>query len=141
MCEVITISKHIVRLGTRTYQQKIEALRPQGYSLTRLRILNRDLENFYDLLYNQFNSISLSDYETFGEQLTQLVNTVFELKDLFDNFTLPTNVKIEVERLERNYSALHELNSDIIQFRLNQPSQKLKDLLSQASQVIKSIAV
>lgn len=120
MCEALLISNKIVRLGTRSYQQMMEAMTPDSYSVAQLSRLNRDLELFYEILYNQWDTITEEEYKTFGRQLVVMLQTLKELyltcKRIGDR-----NLDKQIELLEMNYSAIYEVNSDIVNFRIKLP--------------------
>lgn len=117
MCEASLISNKIVRLGTRSYQQMMEAMTPDSYSVAQLSRLNRDLELFYETLYNQWNTITEEEYKTFGNQLVVMLQTLKELylacKRIGDR-----NLDKQIELLGMNYSAICEVNNDIVNFRI-----------------------
>lgn len=66
MCQTTLISQNIVRLGTRSYRHRLEALVPNGDRVSSLRKLNHDLDSFYEFLYSQCNSVTEADYKVFG---------------------------------------------------------------------------
>lgn len=69
MCETAVISKNLVRLGKRTYSHRMEVATPNTYRASQLARLNRDLDNLYEMLYDQWRSVTAKDYEVFGGQL------------------------------------------------------------------------
>ncbi len=110
MCEVAVISRNVVKLGKRTFNHRLEAVVPNGYKLSQLRRLNSDIDSLYELIYEDWRSISEEEYSAFGAQFNILIDTV---KDLYDSCKGNEYLAPEVERLRMNYSALYELNSDI----------------------------
>lgn len=132
MCEALFISNKIVRLGTRSYQQMMEAMTPDTYSVAQLSRLNRDLELFYETLYNQWNTITEEEYKTFGNQLVVMLQT---LKELYLTCKRIGDRKLDkqIELLEMNYSAIYEVNSDIVNFRINLPKdENFKKIMEEA---------
>ncbi len=136
MCEATLISNKIVRLGTRSYQQMMETMTPDSYSVAQLSRLNRDLEIFYEMLYNQWNAITEEEYNTFGNQLVVMLQT---LKDLYLACKRIGDRKLDkqIELLEMNYSAIYEVNSDIVNFRINLPKDDgFKKVMEEAAKRI-----
>lgn len=110
MCEAAVISRNVVNLGKRTFNHRLEAVVPNGYKMSQLRRLNSDLDSLYELIYDDWRSISEEEYSVFGAQFKILIDTV---KDLYDSCKVNKCFEQEAERLRMNYSALYELNSDI----------------------------
>lgn len=141
MCQTAVISNEIVRLGTRSFKQRLEAMSGTQFPMTRLSRLNRCLDDFYELLYSQLNSVTYKDYEVFGPQLSVLLTT---LKDLYRTcVALPKSPggTAEVERLGRNYSALREIESDLKQFKaVKEQNTELLGLLAEAGKRMKHLA-
>lgn len=141
MCQTALISQNIVRLGTRSYRHRLEALAPNEYRVETLRKLNHDLDSFYDFLYAQCNSITEMDYHIFGEQLNSMLVTLKMLYQTCKRMPKENGMSNEAEKLKKNYSALYELNEDIKNYRIN----ALKDaewtsLLSDAGSALKMLA-
>lgn len=117
MCQTAVISKNISNLGIRTFEQSM-SLNQNIYKTRKLTFLNKGLDLLYDMLYDQFESISSEDYKVFGNNLELLLDTlnyfVKALKKLENDI-----LRNEIEKLESNYSALYELNTDIKNYRLN----------------------
>lgn len=136
MCEATLISNKIVRLGTRSYQQMMETMTPDSYSVAQLSRLNRDLELFYETLYNQWNTITEEEYKTFGGQLVVMLQTLKELYQACKRIG-NKNLDKQIELLEMNYSAIYEVNSDIVNFRINLPKdERFKRVMEEASKRI-----
>lgn len=136
MCQTEVISNTVVRLGRRSYTHRMEVARPNGYGNAQLARLNRELDALYELIYDEWRSITERDYSVFGGQLVILVKTV---KQLYEECRrMPGNMvqKEEVERLGMNYSALYELNSDIVNFCIKMPkNQEMKRLMHRLTEV------
>lgn len=140
MCQTALISQNIVRLGTRSYRHRLEALAPNEYRVGSLRKLNRDLDSFYDLLYAQCNSVTEADYKVFGEQLCSMLATLKLLWRSCKRMPKSCGIGDEAEKLKMNYSALCELNEDIKNFRIKAPKdEEWSALLSQASLALKRV--
>lgn len=140
MCQTALISQNIVRLGTRSYRHRLEALAPNEYRVGPLRKLNRDLDSFYEFLYAQCNSVTEADYKVFGEQLCSMLATLKMLWQSCKRMPKSCGISDEAEKLKMNYSALYELNEDIKNYRIKAPKDKeLSALLSQASLALKMV--
>ena len=140
MCQTALISQNIVRLGTRSYRHRLEALAPNEYRVGSLRKLNRDLDSFYDFLYAQCNSGTEADYKVFGEQLCSMLATLKMLWQSCKKMPKSCGISEEAEKLRMNYSALYELNEDIRTYRIKAPKdEEWSALLSQASLALKRV--
>lgn len=137
MCQTALISNRVVRLGRRSFSHRMDMAAPGGFNVVRLSRLNHELDNLYELIYGDWNTISEQDYAVFGGQLTLLVKTIKQLYDDCRKSPLFRGMHAEVERLGSNYSALYELNSDIVNFRIKAPRNvDLQLTMSKASEVL-----
>ena len=137
MCQTAVISNKVSRLGRRSYAHRMEVATPGGYSVSQLARLNRELDGLYELIYEDFGTITEQEYAVFGGQLTLLVKTIKQLYDDCRRSAEHRALRNEVERLGANYSALYELNSDIVNFRIKAPrNAELQEMMSKASQII-----
>lgn len=136
MCQTERISRTVMRLGRRSYTHRMEVAKPNCYSKAQLARLNRELDNLYDLIYDDWRSITEMDYAVFGGQLVILVKTVKQLYDECRHSSYDTEIRNQVERLGMNYSALYELNSDIVNFCIKMPrNQDMKQLMQRLKTV------
>ena len=137
MCQTAVISSTVKRLGRRSYTHRMEVATPGGYSESQLARLNRELDDLYELIYEDWGTITEQDYAVFGGQLELLVKTIKQLYDDCRRSDVCCRMKDELERLGMNYSALHELNSDIVNFRIKAPrNAELQLMMSKASKVL-----
>ena len=137
MCQTAVISNTVKRLGRRSYTHRMEVATPGGYSATQLTRLNRELDSLYELIYEDWNTITEEDYAVFGGQLTLLVSTLKLLYDDCRQSALHRMMHVEVDRLGMNYSALYELNSDIVNYRIKAPhNTELQLMMSKAAKVL-----
>lgn len=137
MCQTQLISHHIVRLSTRSYRQRLEAMAPDGYTRSQLMRLNHDLDSFYELLYSQWRTVTAEDYKVFGPQLKVMLQTLNALYHVCNKLPKSMNMAKETEQLGRNYSALQEIDSDIRNFRIKvSQDAEMKDLLQRASEAL-----
>ena len=137
MCQTVVISNTVKRLGRRSYTHRMEVATPGSYNVSQLARLNRELDSLYELIYKNWDTLTEGDYAVFGGQLSLLVNTVKQLYDDCRKSSLGRTMRAEVERLGMNYSALYELNSDIVNFRINAPrNTELQLMMSKAANVL-----
>lgn len=142
MCQTSLISHSIVRLSTRSYKQRLEVVTPDSYSVSRLARLNKDLDNFYELLYSQWQTVTEEDYSIFGQQLGIMLETLKELLKACKKLPKTLGLCREVEKLDMNYSAIHEINSDIINFKIKMPKDsEMKNLMAHASEISKKVGL
>lgn len=137
MCQTAVISNTVKRLGRRSYTHRMEVATPGGYNVAQLTRLNRELDSLYELIYEDWDTITKQDYTVFGGQLTLLVSTLKLLYDDCRKSALCRVMHDEVERLGMNYSALYELNSDIVNYRIKAPlNAELQSMMSKAAKVL-----
>lgn len=137
MCQTTEISNRVTRLGRRSYAHRMEVAGPGGYRVSQLSRLNRELDALYELMYEDWNTITEQDYAVFGAQLVLLVSTVKQLYDDCRKRAGRGELREEVERLGMNYSALYELNSDIVNYRIKAPrNAALQEMMSKAAQTL-----
>lgn len=140
MCETALISKSLVRMGRRTYSHRMEVATPNTYRVGQLARLNRDLDNLYEMLYAQWRSVTPKDYEIFGGQYKVLLDTIKSLYDSCRKLPRESGLKEETRKLGMNYSALYELNSDIVNFVLKSfRSEKMQAALTHLAIVDKKM--
>lgn len=135
MCQTVAISHKVVQLGKRSYTHRMEIAMPNGYRVGQLTRLNRELDSLYDFIYSQWRTITEEDYRVFGEQFSILIQTVKQLYDTCRKQSKEMGLGKETARLGKNYSALHELNSDIFNFCIKLPkNEEMKQLLGRLSE-------
>lgn len=131
------ISNNISRLSTRSYKHRLEVVTPNQYRASQLARLNRELDNLYELIYDQWRTVTEEDYRQFGGQFQLLLET---LKGLYLSVRkLPKSMGLsqEAENLEMNYSALYEVNSDIVNFCIKLPqNERFQKAMTEASKRI-----
>ena len=131
MCEAGLITQKVIRLSRRSYNHRIDVVSPNGYHNGQLARLNRELNNLYDIIYDEWTSITENDYKMFGGQLTLLIITIKQLYETCKKLPKGMGLKEETIKLGTNYAALYELNSDIVNFRIKLPKNKdMKDVLN-----------
>ena len=141
MCQTERISNTVVRLGRRSFTHRMEVARPHGYGVSQLARLNRELDSLYELIYDDWRSITEADYAVFGGQLVILVKTVKQLYEDCRHIAKNALMKTEVEKLGMNYSALYALNSDIVNFCIKMPkNEDMKKVMRRLSEVDAKLA-
>lgn len=142
MCQTSLISSNIVRLSTRSYKQRLEVVTPDGFNVSHLARLNRDLDNFYELLYSQWQTVTEEDYRLFGRQLNIMLQTIKDLLTACKHLPKSEELHKELGKLNRNFAALYELNSDIVNFKIKMPKDvEMKELMNRAAKVSKQVAI
>ena len=135
MCQATLISNSIARLSTRSYKHRQEIIVPDLYRVSQLARLNRDLDNLYELIYDQWRTVTEEDYKLFGGQLQLLLETIKGLYQSIKKLPKSLGLSKEAENLEMNYSALYEVNSDIVNFGIKLPKNKqFQQAMAEASQ-------
>lgn len=81
MCQTALISRNMVRMSKRTYSHMLEVVTPNMYRVGQLARLNRDLDALYELVYDQWRTVTEEDYKVFGGQFKVLLETI---KDLYN---------------------------------------------------------
>jgi len=122
MCQTQTISKHIGRIGRRTFDRRMRIASPlfvekQG-ELPRL--LN-EVDRLSDRLHDEFTTISEEDYSLFGPELRILIST---LKALRKDSLIRKELKPYNDRMRQQIADLEELDHDIRVFRIDAPKNK-----------------
>lgn len=141
MHQTSSISERIVSLGTRSYRQRLETISGIAMTEQKLKKLNRDLDNLYELLYERINSISETEVRSISPLLNELTKSVKALYSVCRKSSSKLAGVKETERLGMNYSALQELYSDLQNFRLpSEDDKELKALLSKASILMQQIS-
>ena len=138
MCQTTLISRNMIRMSKRTYNHRLEIATPDQYRVSRLSRLNRDLDALYELLYSQWRTVTESDYEAFGGHFAVLLETIKGLYDACRKAPRELGLKEETKKLGMNYSALYEINSDIVTWNIKAPkNEKLKDAFRHLAEVDK----
>ena len=94
---------------------------PNTYHVTQLARLNHELDLLYEMIYDDWQNIGEADYRVFEAQLVILLQTLKQLYDTCRKLPKEMGFRDEAKRLGMNYSALFELNSDIVNFCIKMP--------------------
>ena len=121
MCQTSVISDRVVRLSKRSYSHRLDVATPNKYHVAQLARLNRELDSLYEFIYDEWRTISEDDYNVFGGQFVILIQTVKQLYDACKKQPKSMGLSEEARKLGMNYSALYELNSDIVNFCIKMP--------------------
>lgn len=132
MCQTQVISRHIGRIGRRSFDRRMRIVSPafveKKGELTRL--LN-EVDKLGDRLHEEFTTITEKDYRIFGPELKVLIST---LKALRQDSLTRKELKPYNDRMRQQIADLEELDHDIKVFRVNAPKNKelqaTMDLLS-----------
>lgn len=142
MCQTGLISRNVLRLSRRSYNHRLEVATPNTYRVSQLMKLNRELDNLYELIYSEWRTVTEEDYRVFGGQFQIMLQTLKQLYESCRKQQKQMNLGDEVKKLGMNYSALYELNSDIVNFSIKLPkNQTMKQLLTQLTEINNSPAV
>lgn len=129
MCQTQVISRHIGRIGRRSYDRRIRIASPLFVEKRGelARLLN-EIDRLSDRLHEDFPSITEEDYRLFGPELKIVIRT---LKDLRRDSLTHKELKPYNDRMRQQISDLEELDHDIKAFRVNAPKNKeLQDTMS-----------
>ena len=107
--------------------------------MSQLVRLNHDLAILYELIYSQWRTVTEEDYTVFGGQFCLLLETIKGLYISIKKMPKSLGLTKEAENLEMNYSALYEINSDIVNFGIKSPKNNaLQQAIAEASRHLNS---
>ena len=125
-----------MRLSRRSYNHRLEVATPKGYRVSQLARLNHDLDSLYELIYDDWQTITEEDYRAFGMQFVIMLQTLKQLYEECLEQPKQAGLQDEARRLGMNYSALYELNSDIVNFCIKLPqNQHMKSVLQRLAEI------
>jgi hypothetical protein len=122
MCQTAVISRHIGRIGRRSFDRRMRMASPlfmekQGEIA---RLLN-DVDRLSDRLHDEFITITEEDYRMFGSELKLLISTLKALRR--DSQSRP-ELKPYDNRMREQILDLEELDHDIYVFRVKAPKNE-----------------
>ena len=130
MCQTQVISRHIGRIGRRSFDRRMRIVSPL-YVERRgeiARLLN-EVDALSERLHDEFPTITEEDYKLFGPELKVVIGT---LKSLLKESTSRHELKPYNERMREQISDLEELDHDIRVFRIDAPkNERLQKTLAQ----------
>lgn len=121
MCNYLKISDSIVRLSMRSYRRRFDVIVPDKCNSASLSRLCHDLDALYELLVDEFNTMTADDCRLLVPQLDILLATVKELVEAGNS--IPKLLR-GAEELEMIYFAIYEVRSDMLSFKINAPCNK-----------------
>lgn len=122
MCETQIISRHIGRIGRRSFDRRMRIASPMFVEKRGelARLLN-EVDKLSDRLHEEFPTISEDDYRMFGQELKILIST---LRDLRQESLVRKELKPYNDRMRQQIADLEELDHDIKVFRVDAPKNK-----------------
>lgn len=140
MCQTALISRTVIRMSKRTYNHRLEILTPSMYKTSQLARLNKDLDGLYDLIYSQWKTVTKEDYKIIGGQFKILLETIKSLYNSCKKIAKEEKLIDEVQKLGMNYSALYELNTDIVRYNFRLPNDpEMTEALEKAGEAMKTL--
>lgn len=122
MCQTTVISRHIGRIGRRSFDRRMRIASPQ-YVEKRgevARLLN-EVDRLSDRLHDEFITITADDYRMFGPELKIVISTLKALRR--ESLSRP-ELKVYDNRMREQISDLEELDHDIYVFRVKAPNNE-----------------
>ena len=130
MCQTQVISRHIGRIGRRSFDRRMRIVSPL-YVERRgeiARLLN-EVDALSERLHDDFPTITEEDYKLFGPELKIVIGT---MKSLLKESMTRRELKPYNERMREQISDLEELDHDIRVFRIDAPkTERLQKTLAQ----------
>ena len=122
MCQTQVISKHIGRIGRRSFDRRMRIASPLFVERRGelARLLN-EVDKLSDRLHEEFPTISENDYRLFGPELKVMIST---LKALRQDSLTRKELKPYNDRMRQQISDLEELDHDIKAFRVDAVQNK-----------------
>ena len=122
MCETQIISRHIGRIGRRSFDRRMRIASPMFVERRGelARLLN-EIDKLSDRLHEEFSTISEDDYRMFGPELKIVIST---LKALRQDSLTRKELKPYNDRMRQQIADLEELDHDIKVFRVDAPKNK-----------------
>ena len=122
MCQTQVISRHIGRIGRRSFDRRMRIVSPL-YVERRgeiARLLN-EVDALSERLHDDFPTITEEDYKLFGPELKVVIDT---LKSLLKESLTHRELKPYNERMREQILDLEELDHDIMEFRVEAPKNE-----------------
>jgi len=122
MCQTQIISRHIGRIGRRSFDRRMRIVSPAFVEKRGelARLLN-EVDKLSERLRDEFSTITENDYRMFGPELKIVIGTLKALR--LDSLTRK-DLKPYNDRLRQQISDLEELDHDIKTFRVDAPKNK-----------------
>lgn len=122
MCQTQVISKHIGRIGRKSFDRRMRIASPLFVERRGelARLLN-EVDKLSDRLHEEFPTISENDYRLFGPELKVMIST---LKALRQDSLTRKELKPYNDRMRQQIADLEELDHDIKAFRVDAVQNK-----------------
>ena len=122
MCQTQIISRHIGRIGRRSFDRRMRIVSPAFVEKRGelARLLN-EVDKLIDRLHDEFPTINEDDYRMFGPELKIVIST---LKALRQDSLTRKKLKPYNDRMRQQIADLEELDHDIKAFRVDAPNNK-----------------
>ena len=122
MCQATMISRHIGRIGRRSFDRRMRIASPLYVEKKGevARLLN-EVDRLSDRLHDEFITITADDYRMFGPELKIVIST---LKALRRESQSRPELKAYDNRMREQISDLEELDHDIYVFRVKAPNNE-----------------
>lgn len=133
MCDTVIINHSLVGLNKRSLARRID-MQTTPFEKEKLALarLNGSVGRLYVTLYDNFPTISESDYRSFGPYLQILIDTLHSLVEAYQQSRYALTLKEGIDDLMGNLSALVEMENDIRCFRVEAPKNaRLHGLMQQ----------
>jgi len=116
MCQTQVISRHIGRIGRRSFDRRMRIVSPLFVERRGeiARLLN-EVDALSEHLHDEFPTITEEDYNLFGPELKIVIAT---LKSLLRESMTRRELKPYNERMREQIVDLEELDHDIVEFRI-----------------------
>lgn len=117
MCQTQVISRHIGRIGRRSFDRRMRMASPMFVEKQgELPRLLNEVDNLSSRLHDEFPTITENDYRIFGPELKIVIST---LKALRQESLAHGELKPYNDRLRQQIADLEELDHDIQAFRID----------------------
>ncbi len=117
MCQTQIISRHIGRIGRRTFDRRMRLASPMfAEKHGEISRLLNDVDSLSNRLHDEFPTITENDYRMFGPELKILIST---LKSLRQESLSHKELKSYNDRMRQQIADLEELDHDIKAFRVD----------------------
>lgn len=122
MCQTMLISDSIVSLSKRSFARRLRAVSARVTAeKSMLTRLNNQLDDLYELLYDNYPSMTAGDYDSFKEYLHILLDTLQGLCEDYQRSPYRESLADSIARLCSNRMAIEEIDNDIRNFKIRLP--------------------
>lgn len=119
MCQTNMISDSILKVSRRSFNQTLNVYALKMIKYKRgLRELITQTSNLYEIMYDNYPSITPEEYQRFSANYSFMIKTLKELCDAYHTLECYVDIQEDVKRLLMNISALEEIEQDILNFKI-----------------------